>query len=283
MIKILPAEIETPKLHHYLLGSIGPRPICFASTIDKGGNRNLSPFSFFNVYSANPPILVFSPARSGRTNTTKNTHDNVKEVAEVVINVVTYDMVQQMSLTSSPYPKGVDEFIKGGFTPVKSDFVKPYRVKESPIQIECKVVEVKELGQNGGAGNLVICEVLCIHISENVLNDKQQVDQEKIDLVARMGGNWYCRANGDALFELDKPLTTTAIGVDQLPEKIRLSTHLSGNDLGKLGNLLEIPTTEEIEKELEKLDKHEITLIKAKKSLEIGDTALAYAILTQIL
>ena len=283
MIKILPAEIETPKLHHYLLGSIGPRPICFASTIDKDGNRNLSPFSFFNVFSANPPILVFSPARSGRTNTTKNTHDNVKEVAEVVINVVTYDMVQQMSLTSSPYPKGVDEFIKGGFTPVKSDFVKPYRVKESPIQIECKVVEVKELGQNGGAGNLVICEVLCIHISENVLNDKQLVDQEKIDLVARMGGNWYCRANGDALFELDKPLTTTAIGVDQLPEKIRLSTHLSGNDLGKLGNLLEIPTTEEIEKELEKLDKHEITLIKAKKSLEIGDTVLAYAILTQIL
>lgn len=283
MIKILPAEIETPKLHHYLLGSIGPRPICFASTIDKDGNRNLSPFSFFNVFSANPPILVFSPARSGRTNTTKNTHDNVKEVAEVVINVVTYDMVQQMSLTSSPYPKGVDEFIKGGFTPVKSDFVKPYRVKESPIQIECKVVEVKELGQNGGAGNLVICEVLCIHISENVLNDKQLVDQEKIDLVARMGGNWYCRANGDALFELNKPLTTTAIGVDQLPEKIRLSTHLSGNDLGKLGNLLEIPTTEEIEKELEKLDKHEITLIKAKKSLEIGDTVLAYAILTQIL
>ncbi len=283
MIKILPAEIETPKLHHYLLGSIGPRPICFASTIDKDGNRNLSPFSFFNVFSANPPILVFSPARSGRTNTTKNTHDNVKEVAEVVINVVTYDMVQQMSLTSSPYPKGVDEFIKGGFTPVKSDFVKPYRVKESPIQIECKVVEVKELGQNGGAGNLVICEVLCIHISENVLNDKQLVDQEKIDLVARMGGNWYCRANGDALFELNKPLTTTAIGVDQLPEKIRLSTHLSGNDLGKLGNLLEIPTTEEIEKELEKLDKHEITLSKAKKSLEIGDTVLAYAILTQIL
>ena len=218
MLTINPKEIPIPKLHHYLLGSIGPRPIAFASTVDKEGNRNLAPFSFFNVFSANPPILIFSPARSGRTNTTKNTHDNVKEVAEVVINVVNYDMVHQMSLASSPFEAGVDEFEKAGFTPVKSETVRPFRVQESPVQMECKVLEVKELGQNGGAGNLVICEVQRIHIKNEVLNENQMVDQHKIDLVSRMGGNWYCRANDASMFEVNKPITTIGVGIDQLPD-----------------------------------------------------------------
>ena len=245
MLTLDPKELPIPKLHHYLLGSIGPRPIAFASTIDKEGNRNLAPFSFFNVFSANPPILIFSPARSGRTNTTKNTHDNVKEIAEVVINVVTYDMVHQMSLTSSPFEAGVDEFEKAGFTPIASDTIRPFRVKESPVQIECKVIEVKELGQNGGAGNLVICEVQKIHIAEEVLDENQMVDQQKIDLVSRMGGNWYCRANDASMFEVDKPITTIGIGVDALPEAIRSSRHLTGNDLGILGTMQNIPTEEE--------------------------------------
>jgi flavin reductase (DIM6/NTAB) family NADH-FMN oxidoreductase RutF len=241
MLSVTPSELTVPKLHQLLLGSVGPRPICFASTIDKAGNRNLAPFSFFNVFSANPPILVFSPARSGRTGETKHTHDNVKEVPQVVINVVTYPMVHQMSLASSPYPKGTDEFVKTGFTPLASDLVKPARVKESPVQLECEVQEVVELGQNGGAGNLIICKVLKLHIDESILNEHGQIDQQKIDLVARMGGDWYCRAHGDALFELVKPLTNCGIGVDMLPEHIRMSHVLSGNDLGRLGNIEELP------------------------------------------
>lgn len=241
MLSITPEELTIPKLHQLLLGSVGPRPICFASTVDANGTRNLAPFSFFNVFSANPPILVFSPARSGRTGESKHTHDNVKEVPEVVINVVTYDMVHQMSLASSPYAKGVDEFIKSGFTPINSDLVKPARVKESPVQLECKVNEVVELGPNGGAGNLVICQVLKLHIDESKLNEHGQIDQTKIDLVARMGGDWYCRAHGSALFELVKPLTNCGIGVDALPAHIRLSEYLTGNDLGKLGNIEELP------------------------------------------
>lgn len=283
MAKIIPGEIPTPQLHKYLLGSIGPRPICFASTIDKEGNRNLSPFSFFNVFSANPPILVFSPARSGRTNTTKHTHDNVNEVPEVVINVVTYDMVEQMSLTSSPFAKGVDEFIKAGFTPVESEMVRPYRVKESPIQLECKVREVVELGQHGGAGNLVICEVLCMHIDDALIDEDGSVNQQKLDLVARMGGNWYCRATGEALFELTKPLTVESIGVDALPEKIRTSEHLHGNHLGKLGNLHSFPSAEELDMELDRLQDHEITLDKAMELLDQNKVIAAYAILNKIL
>jgi flavin reductase (DIM6/NTAB) family NADH-FMN oxidoreductase RutF len=201
---ITPGSIKTAQLHAYLLGSVSPRPICFASTIDSDGNANLSPFSFFNVFSANPPILVFSPARSGRTGESKDTYKNVKEVAEVVINVVTYNMVQQMSLASSPFPKGVDEFVKTGFTPIESELVKPARVKESPVQLECVVENIIELGQEGGAGNLIICKVVKMHIQENALNEHGQIDQTKIDLVARMGGDWYCRANGEALFELVK-------------------------------------------------------------------------------
>ena len=247
MLSVTPEELTVPKLHQLLLGSVGPRPICFASTIDAQGNRNLAPFSFFNVFSANPPILVFSPARSGRTNESKHTHDNVKEVPQVVINVVTYDMVHQMSLTSSPYAKGVDEFVKSGFTPIDSELVKPARVKESPVQLECEVQEVIELGQNGGAGNLVICKVLKIHIDESILNENGQIDQTKIDLVARMGGDWYCRAHGEAMFELVKPLTNCGIGVDALPEHIRLSHILSGNDLGQLGNVETIPDNDFIQ------------------------------------
>lgn len=281
MLTLDPKELPIPKLHHYLLGSIGPRPIAFASTIDKEGNRNLAPFSFFNVFSANPPILIFSPARSGRTNTTKNTHDNVKEIAEVVINVVTYDMVHQMSLTSSPFEAGVDEFEKAGFTPIASDTIRPFRVKESPVQIECKVIEVKELGQNGGAGNLVICEVQKIHIAEEVLDENQMVDQQKIDLVSRMGGNWYCRANDASMFEVDKPITTIGIGVDALPEAIRSSRHLTGNDLGILGNMQNIPTEEEIKNALAVTDTPSLSL--AKELINNNKPQQAYAVLLQVL
>lgn len=246
MLTIDPKEIPVPKLHHYLLGAVGPRPIAFASTIDKDGNPNLAPFSFFNVFSANPPIMVFSPARSGRTNTTKNTYDNVKEVAECVINIVNYDIVEQMSLSSSPYEKGVNEFLKSGLTPIKSELVKPFRVKESPVQFECKVNEVVELGENGGAGNLVICEVLKIHINEAVLDENKMIDQQKIDLVARMGGNWYCRANKDAMFEIKKPITSVGIGYDQIPDDIKNSKILTGNDLGKLGGIEELPNETDV-------------------------------------
>ena len=241
MLTITPSEITVPKLHHYLLGAVGPRPIAFASTIDKDGNKNLAPFSFFNVFSANPPIMVFSPARSGRTNTTKNTFDNVKEVAEVVINIVNYSIVEQMSLASSPFGADVDEFVKSGLTPIASETVKPFRVKESPVQFECKVNEVVELGTEGGAGNLVICEVTKIHIDESILDDKGAIDQHKIDLVSRMGGNWYCRANSDSMFEIKKPIMTIGIGYDSIPEDIRNSEILSGNDLGKLGGIEQLP------------------------------------------
>ena len=275
MITFTPSDLPIPKIHQLLLGSIGPRPICFASTIDKQGNRNLAPFSFFNVFSANPPILVFSPARSGRTGETKHTHDNVKEVAEVVINVVTYDMVQQMSLASSPYPKGVDEFIKTGFTPIESELVKPYRVKESPVQLECTVENVIELGQGGGAGNLIICKVVKIHIDENMMNEAGQIDQTKIDLVARMGGDWYCRANGDAIFELQKPLTTCGIGVDILPKNVRLNDVFTGNDLGILGNIESIPSLDE--QNAASLKYGQVDLHKAQKMIRNGEATEALA------
>lgn len=241
MLTIDPKELPIPKLHHYLLGAVGPRPIAFASTVDESGNDNLAPFSFFNVFSANPPIMVFSPARSGRTGATKDTYNNVKVVPEVVINVVNYDMVQQMSLASSPFASDVSEFEKAGFTPIASETIKPKRVAESPIQFECKVIEVKELGDGGGAGNLVICEVTRIHIKEDVLNEDQMVDQKKIDLVARMGGNWYCRADENSMFEITKPITTVGIGFDQIPDDIKNSTILTGNDLGQLGGIEELP------------------------------------------
>jgi flavin reductase (DIM6/NTAB) family NADH-FMN oxidoreductase RutF len=241
MLTIDTSVTKNPQLHHYLLGAIGPRPICFASTIDKNGNRNLAPFSFFNVFSSNPPIVVFSPARSGRTGEQKDTLLNVLEVPEVVINMVNFDMVHQMSLASSPYQRGVDEFVKSGLTPIDSEVVKPFRVLESPVQLECKVVEVKSLGEGGGAGNLIICEVLKIHIHEEVLDTKGMIDQTKIDLVARMGGDWYCRANSQAMFEITKPITTCGIGYDAIPEEILKSTILSANDLGFLGGIEQLP------------------------------------------
>lgn len=246
MLTLDPKELPIPKLHQYLLGAIGPRPIAFASTIDANGNDNLAPFSFFNVFSANPPILIFSPARSGRTNETKDTYNNVKVVPEVVINVVNYDIVHQMSLASSPFAPGVSEFVKSGFTPVPSDTIKPKRVKESPVQFECKVVEVKELGDQGGAGNLVICEVTKIHISEEVLDDNQMIDQYKIDLVSRMGGNWYCRADENSMFEITKPITTVGIGYDCLPDDIRSSSVLTGNDLGQLAGIEALPNETDV-------------------------------------
>lgn len=245
MISFEPKDLSVGRLHGYLLGAVTPRPIAFASTIDKNGHVNLSPFSFFNVFSANPPILVFSPARRGRDNTTKHTYENVLEVKEVTINVVNYAMVQQMSLASTEYPKGVNEFVKAGFTAIPSEKIQPPRVAESPVQFECKVNEVIQLGKEGGAGNLVICEVVKLHIDEAILDKNQIIDQHKIDTVARMGGNWYSRAN-KGMFEVPKPLSTLGIGIDQLPESIKSSNVLTGNDLGMLGNIEKLPTTEEI-------------------------------------
>jgi flavin reductase (DIM6/NTAB) family NADH-FMN oxidoreductase RutF len=245
-MKVNPKDVSVGKLHGYLLGAVGPRPIAFASTIDPEGNPNLSPFSFFNVFSANPPILIFSPARRGRDNTTKHTYENVKLVKEVVINVVTHEIVEQMSLSSTEYAQGVNEFEKAGLTALASETIKPFRVKESPVQFECVVNEVIELGENGGAGNLVICEVKLIHINDDVLDENGIIDQQKIDLVARMGGNWYCRAHGEALFEVAKPLTTLGIGVDQIPESIRKSEILSGNNLGQLGNVETLPNETDV-------------------------------------
>ena len=246
MISIDPKEISTGRLHHYLLGAIGPRPIAFASTIDEQDRPNLAPFSFFNVFSANPPIAVFSPARRGRDNTSKHTYENVKRVPEVVINVVNYNLVQQCSLASTEYPEGVSEFVKSGLTPIASDLVKPFRVMESPVQFECRVNEVIELGHEGGAGNLVICEVLKMHISEDILDGEGMIDPTKIDLVGRCGGNYYARAHGDALFEVAKPLSSIGIGVDAIPEDIRLSKVLTGNDLGILGNVEALPNETDV-------------------------------------
>lgn len=241
MLTLNPADIETPILHSYLLSAVAPRPIAFASTVDENGNPNLSPFSFFNVFSANPPIAIFSPARRVRNNTTKHTLENAKATKEVVINVVNYSIVQQMSLSSTEYGNGVNEFEKAGLTPIASDVVKPFRVKESPVQLECSVKEVVELGNEGGAGNLVICEIVRVHVSEDILDENGKIATKKIDLVGRMGGDWYCRANGEALFEVAKPLRTLGIGIDQIPADIRNSTILTGNDLGILGNVEQIP------------------------------------------
>jgi flavin reductase (DIM6/NTAB) family NADH-FMN oxidoreductase RutF len=241
---INPKEVGVGKMHSYLLGAIAPRPIAFASTIDKEGNVNLSPFSFFNCFGANPPILIFSPARRGRDNTTKHSYENVLEVPEVVINIVDYAMVQQMSLASTEYPKGVNEFIKAGFTQVTSSLVKPPRVGESPAAFECKVLDVIKTGDQGAAGNLVICEVVLAHIKDEILDAEGKIDPTKLDAVARMGGDWYCRANGDALFKVPKPLDKIGIGIDQLPEEIRNSKILTGNDLGILANVERIPERE---------------------------------------
>ncbi len=241
-----PASISQQELHGYLLSAVAPRPICFASTIDKDGNVNLSPFSYFNLFSVNPPIMIFSPSRRGRDNTTKHTLENVLEVKETVINIVNYDMVEQMSLSSTEYGDGVNEFVKSGLTQVPSDKVKPPRVGEAPVAFECVVDQVIALGDGPGAGNLVLAKVVQIHVKKAFLDAEGKLDTPKLDLVARMGGNWYCRANGDALFEIPKPIRTKGIGVDMLPEAVRNSTVLTGNNLGRLGNLEELPTKEAI-------------------------------------
>ena len=238
---IRPADLPIPKLQAYLQSAVSPRPIAFVSSIDAQGNVNLSPFSFFNMFSMNPPILVFSPSRRVRNNTTKHTLENVVEVDEVVINIVNYNMVQQTSLASCEFAKGVNEFVKSGFTEVKSDLVKPPRVGESPVSFECKVKQVIPLGTEGGAGNLVICEVLLMHIHDSVLDENNMIDPYKLDAVARMGQNYYSRASGDSVFVVPKPNEKIGIGYDLLPEKIKTSKILTGNDLGMLANIDQFP------------------------------------------
>ena len=246
MLTIDPSSYENQKIHKILLGGVAPRPIAFASTIDKDGNINLSPFSFYNAFGVNPTTLIFSPSRRGRDNTAKHTLENVLEVPEVVINAVNYDMVQQMSLSSTEYPKGVNEFVKAGLTEVASLKVKPPRVKESPLQFECMVREVIDTGGKAGSANLVVSEIVMIHINEGLLNEEGHIDPDKIDLVGRLGGDYYVRASGDAKFAVQKPLTEKGMGVDSLPESVRLSKILTGNDLGQLGNLKSLPSYSEI-------------------------------------
>lgn len=287
MISIDPKEIPTAKLQGYLQGSVGPRPIAFASTVDKDGNPNLSPFSFFNLFSANPPILVFSPSRRVRDNTIKHTLINAEATREVVINVVSFDMVQQVSLSSTEYGDGVNEFLKAGFTAIPSDLVKPFRVKESPVQFECKIQEIISLGTEGGAGNLIICEVIKMHIDEKILDENGGIDQHKIDLVSRLGGNWYSRSNA-GLFEVEKPLTTLGIGVDNIPDFVKQSAVFDGNDLGKLGNVEALPTFEEIDifvkanfavKGVLSSDDQEKVHLKAKEYLDNNDVISAWKML----
>jgi flavin reductase (DIM6/NTAB) family NADH-FMN oxidoreductase RutF len=287
MITIDPKSIETAKLQGYLQSSVGPRPIAFASTVDTEGNPNLSPFSFFNVFSANPPILIFSPARRVRDNSIKHTLINAESTREVVINVVNFDMVQQTSLASTEYAEGVNEFLKSGFTPIPSEVVKPFRVKESPVQFECKVTQIIPLGTEGGAGNLILCEVVRIHIDERILDENGAIDQYKIDLVSRLGGNWYSRSN-QGLFEVPKPLTTLGIGVDAIPDFIKESAIFDGNDLGMLGNIEALPTLEEVSifvkenfavKGVLSSDDQEKVHIEAKKYLNEKDVLTAWKVL----
>lgn len=264
---VTPGSISTKDFHALLLGSVSPRPICFASTVDENGVPNLAPFSFFNVFGSKPPILVFSPARRVRDNTTKHTLQNVEATKEVVINMVSHNMVQQQSLASCEYPKGVNEFEKAGFTPIASDVVKPFRVKESPVQLECKVLDIIYTSEEGGAGNLIICEVVKMHIDDQVLDENGMIDPHKIDLVARMGGDYYCRASGDSVFTVPKPNLNLGIGIDKLPESIRTSNILSGNDLGILGNFTSIPVVSDNHqdarlKELFNLHEHDSAALK---------------------
>ena len=245
MISIEAKSLNAMQIQSYLQGAVAPRPIAFASTVDQNGIPNLSPFSFFNVFSSKPPILIFSPARRVRDNSVKHTLINCQQTKEVVINIVNFAIVQQMSLSSTEYGDGVDEFIKSGLTPITSDMVKPFRVKESPVQFECIVNEILPLGLEGGAGNLIICEVIKFHIDEAVLDEKGLIDPIKIDLVSRMGANWYSRAK-EGLFEVEKPIASLGIGVDAIPDFVKESAVFDGNDLGKLGNVKALPSLEEI-------------------------------------
>ena len=241
IVSVDPKEVSTGAFHGFLLGAVAPRPIAFASTVDKEGNVNLSPFSFFNCFGSNPPTLIFAPARRVRDNTTKHTLENVLEVPEVVINIVNYNIVEQMSLASTEYPKGINEFEKSGLTPLESVHIKPPRVAEAPASFECKVNQIINLGEEGGAGSLIICEVVLMHMQKSILDEEGRIDPYKLDAVARMGGNYYCRASGSSIFEVSKPLSRLGIGVDQIPEPIRFSKVLTGNDLGKLGNIEKLP------------------------------------------
>lgn len=276
-------DLSPQQTQLFLQYAVAPRPIAFVSTVDEEGNVNLSPFSFFNLFSSNPPILVFSPARRVRDNTTKHTLDNVLKVKECTINIVNYDMVQQTSLSSTEYPKGVNEFVKAGFTELKSEFVRPPRVKEAPVQFECKVRDVIALADTPGAGNLVLAEVVAMHISEEVLAEDGKIDQLKMDHVARLGGDWYARITKDNLFQVAKPLTTMGIGVDVLPEKIRYSKVLTGNNLGQLGNVESIPVAEgeelkELQRVYGKLNEEQIHLV-AKEFLDHGNVVDAWKLL----
>ena len=279
-----PNDITQQELHAYLLSAIAPRPICFASTVDKNGNVNLSPFSYFNVFSSNPPMMIFSPARSGKNNSLKHTHENIKEVPEVVINIVNYDMVEQMSLASSSYDKDVNEFIKSGLTPIPSKKIKPPRVKDSPVSFECTVSKIIELGDGPGSGNLILAKVELIHVNTKYLNNKGSLDTTVLDLVGRMGENWYIRATKESLFEITKPIKSKGIGVDNLPKSVKESTVLTGNNLGRLGNAEQLPNDSEIKKIL-KDEKHISTLdlnsnhTFAKKELEKGNIEKALALL----
>ncbi|CAI8386443.1 MAG: Uncharacterised protein [Formosa sp. Hel3_A1_48] len=287
MTSFEPKDCTIQQMQALLSSAVAPRPIAFASTIDAKGHPNLSPFSFFNIFSTNPPILIFSPARRVRDNTTKHTLHNVQEVMEVVINVVHYNMIQQMSLSSTEYAKDINEFEKAGLTMLKSDVVRPFRVAESPIQMECKVNEIKSLGTENGAGNLVICEVLKLHVSETVLNTDGTIDQEKLDLVARGGGSYYIRAK-DGFLEIPKPLKTLGIGVDALPQKVRQSSILTGNDLGVLGNVEALPDVQKIndfwrhsmhQNLKNELNTTEKTHLKAKEYLQKGQVQNAWCVL----
>lgn len=281
-MRIDPSELTIPKLHQYILGSVSPRPISFASTVDLEGRPNLAPFSFFTAVGSNPPMVVFSPARSGRDNTTKHTLDNVEATKEVVINIVNYPIVHQMSLASSPYPKGVNEFIKSGLTPIPSEKVKPFRVKESIVSMECIVRNVIHTGDKGGAGNIVMCEIVLMHIDDNILDADGRMDPFKMDLVARMGGEYYARIIPESIFVLPQPKTEIGIGVDSLPEFARNSHVLSGNDLGKLGTLQELPNEEALASAKTYLQAGmtgEDACVVAKQLISEGKTTEALALL----
>ena len=287
--------LSIPQRHGLLLSAVGPRPVAFASTIDAQGRPNLSPFSFFNCFGSNPPVLIFSPARRGRDNTTKHSFHNVQAVPEVVINVLTYAMVQQANVASGEYPEGVNEFEKSGLTPLPSSLVRPFRVKESPVQFECVVEQVIETGTGGGAGNLVLCKVVMIHVAEEVLDGNGKIDQRKIDLVGRMGGHFYTRAHGGSLFELAQPNTNVGVGVDALPPEVRNSRVLTGNDLGKLAAATYVPDETAVneykltelsdtfitnqnnpEQLIEALHRHAQALLAADRSEDAWKTLLSY-------
>ena len=271
-----PKEISIPKFHSYLLGAVTPRPIALASTIDRDGNVNLSPFSFFNCFGTNPPVLIFAPSRRGRDNTTKHTHENVLEVPEVVIHIVSYPMVQQMSLASAEYPKGVNEFIKAGFTQIPASHVKPPRVGEAPVAFECKVIQIVPTGNQGGAGILLICEILLMHINDEVLDKEGLIDPIKLDVVGRLGSEWYCRVQGDSIFRVPKPLKKLGIGFDQIPENIRNSKVLTGNDLGMLASIEALPVVPTLEE-----SKRDITFHAARMKGEEALHKLAHEYLLQ--